>query len=150
MFLQHTNFLLLCRNNRGSTRLLGRLHQIIPAKIKHSFFTICVTKIPAQMRLDTNLSARTHRMITMVWKAFCLERSGRSRAGSPGPGRIKTRRAERLQNNVISSEITTSKKSRMKATLLFTYTPILRKQSSQTKLMQTFLILVPLLFLRLL
>lgn len=134
----------LCRNRRGKTKLVGTLNQTQIAITTQSL--LCPDmEITSQTTLNVNLTSNTPRMATTVQKALCFDWSTRSPSfrRSPGTGRFKTHKTERLQKETIVNVNTKRPRSTMKkkSAIFIRLIPI--KLSNQTQPTQRFLILIP-------
>lgn len=105
---QSESFPALCKNSRGKIRLTGRETQDENIRIAHlsislSRFVVPRATVKSVPRQDIRRAAI---MAVMVRKAFCFDRfiCCLSPPISPGPGRTRTQRTEKLQKDTITKE----------------------------------------------
>lgn len=113
-FPQPTNIPALCKNRRGKTRELGTLNQTQTASKTQSLWDPLM-KMISQTKFQANLTPRTPSMVEIMQKALCFNWAAASlpSPGSPGPGRIRTRRTETLQRIRTAKDDSKMQKSQM-------------------------------------
>ena len=144
-FLQHTHFPALNKNSSGNTKLLGRFDQKPVAMVTHPNLTPN-TCSAARVRPQANLNSSAPSMAKMVLNALRFDWSTLRLPPprSPGPGRIRTQRTDRLQKEATAKATTKVQKITPVATSSIIVRPIPATQSTQTQPVLTFLILIPL------
>lgn len=115
------NLPFLCRKSSCSTRLLGRLNQCTDLCSRQ--LTLVLNMLDSLRDVATmkprNQKQSTPVMAVTVQKARCFIWSTcfLSRSLSPGPGRIRARRTEKLQKETMTKEKTRKQKNWMTGSL---------------------------------
>ncbi len=130
--------------------MLGKVNQAADHIISHKSIWLNRSETPAivETRRLKNLKNRAAIIAMIVWKALSFDWSFGFlfTPASPGPGRIKTQRTERLQKEMPRKLTLKRKKGRTKNVKMYNSLNNIHwypKQSSQTHTMLIFLILTP-------
>lgn len=152
--LQPGSFPARCRNSRGNTKLLGRENQTIDIIPTHLTLLLSIDK--TRMTLPSSIPPKPNNnapiMVIMVWKVLCFDWLTRSLSPptSPGPGRLRVQRTERLQKQMTTKAKPEEQKyiTVINPPLATATTHAHKDNSSQTHPMLIFMIMRPFLFFR--